>query len=124
MELKMFKNMKLSTKLLIFFLIVGVIPFAVIGTVSLVKSSNTLSNQSFIQIESLREIKRTQIEDFLADMETNTGMLIETINTVRAEAFNKLQSVHQIKKQQVEGYFVTELNYWTMYNKTFDLQVV
>ena len=61
----MFSNMKLGTKLIVAFLAVGLIPFAVIGGISLKKSGDALSGQAFNQLEAVREIKKKQIETFL-----------------------------------------------------------
>ena len=101
----MFKNMKLSTKLLVFFLIVGVIPFSAIGVISLVKSSKALSEKEFKQMESLRDIKRDQIESYFAGLKDDTANLIETVSTIKVEAFNKLKGIQQIKKNQIHNYF-------------------
>ncbi len=101
----MFNNMKLGTKLLIFFLIVGVIPFATIGVISLVKSSGALSKQAFNQLTGVREIKKSQIERFFDEREGDMGVLTETVGTLRKEAFDKLKAVHEIKKNQIEDYF-------------------
>ncbi|MGR3317548.1 MAG: methyl-accepting chemotaxis protein [Candidatus Anammoxibacter sp.] len=104
------KNMKLGTKLLISFLIVGIIPFAVIAVVSLVKSSGALSKQTFNQLESVREIKKAQIEQFFTDRENDMGVLVDTVSTLRQEAFNKLTAVREIKKSSIERYFQTITN--------------
>lgn len=101
----MIKNMKLSTKLLMFFLIVGVIPFATIGVISLIKSSNALSEQAFNQLKGVREIKKSQIERFFAEREGDAGVLAEMVGTLRREAFSKLTGIHEIKRTQIENYF-------------------
>jgi methyl-accepting chemotaxis protein len=54
----------LGTKLLAAFLAVGVIPLAVVGIISLTKASRALSNQAYHQLEAVREIKKSQIEDY------------------------------------------------------------
>jgi len=61
----MFKNMKLGTKLLVTFLAVGVIPFAVIGAISLFKASSALEKQAFAQLESIRDVKKNQVARYL-----------------------------------------------------------
>jgi len=105
----MFSNMKLSTKLLIFFLIVGVIPFATIGIISLVKSSNALSDQAFNQLDGVREMKKGQIEKFFDERKGDMGVLTEIVGTLRREAFGKLKGIHEIKKHQIEDYFENAL---------------
>ena len=87
----MFKNMKLGTKLILAFLAVGVIPFAVIGITSLVKSSDALSKQAYGSLEAVRGIKKTQIESFFNERQGDMGVLVETVGTLRKEAFDKLE---------------------------------
>ncbi len=50
----MFRHMKLGTSLLAAYLAVGVIPFAVIGIISLIKAERALEKQAFDQLESIR----------------------------------------------------------------------
>ena len=97
----MLKNMRLGTKILISFLLVDIIPFAVIGIISLTKSSRALSEQAFNQLESIREIKKDQVEQFFADREKEMGVLTETVNTLRDEAFSTFVAVREIKKSAV-----------------------
>ncbi len=101
----MFKNVKLSTKLIISFLLVGIIPFAVISVLSLLKSIKTLSKQSFNQLQGVRDIKKEQIEQFFRERQGDMGVLVDTVSTLREEAINKLIAVREIKKTQIETYF-------------------
>ena len=98
------KKMRLSTKLLIAFLAVGVIPASVIGLLALNKSSNALEEQSYNQLMGMRDVKKAQIEQFFAERQGDMGVLMETVGTLREEAFDKLQAVRQIKKEQIETY--------------------
>ncbi len=104
------KKIKLSTKLLVAFLLVGAIPASVIGLLSLNKSSNTLEEQSYNQLLGMRDVKKAQIEQFFAERQGDMGVLVETVGTLREEAFAKLQAVRQIKKGQIEGYFKQRLD--------------
>ncbi len=99
------KNMKLGTKLLVFFLSVGILPFAVIGGISLTKSSGALSDQTFSQLQALREIKKDRIESFFAERQGDLSVLVETVDALRSESSSKLEAVRQIKKNQIEDYF-------------------
>ena len=110
------KNMKLSSKLLLYFLIVGVIPFAVIGSVSLIKSKSALTTQAFNQLEGVREIKKSQIEQFFVDRKGDMNVLAKTVGTLRQEAFNKLTAVREIKKSALERYFQTVTNQITTFS--------
>lgn len=61
------KNMALKSKLLFFFLVVGILPFGIIGLTSLHKASSALSRQSYNQLESIRNIKKSQIESYFRE---------------------------------------------------------
>ncbi|MBT3614154.1 MAG: hypothetical protein HOA46_04705, partial [Thiotrichales bacterium] len=50
----MFDNIKLKQKLLIAFLIVGVVPFSILGLIALDQASSALEKQSFNQLEAVR----------------------------------------------------------------------
>lgn len=106
----MAKSMKLGTKLLISFLAVGIIPFAVIGVIALVKSNTALHNQAFNQLAGVREIKKAQIGQFFNEREGDMGVLVETVGTLRKEAMNKLKAVREIKKSSIKRYFDTVSN--------------
>ena len=101
----MFKNMKLSTKLVIAFLLVGVVPFAVVSVYSLMIIASALSKASYNQLTGLREIKKNQVETFFAERQGDMGVLIDTVGTLRQEAITKLVAVRQVKKAAVEKYF-------------------
>ncbi len=98
----MFKNMKLGTKLLVTFLAVGVIPFAIVGTLSLLKSSDALSVQAYGQLEGVRGIKKAQVEKFFGERQGDMGVLVETVAALKEETFNKLNSVQTNKMMAVE----------------------
>ncbi len=58
------KNIKLGVKFLAAFLTVGIIPLAIIGIISYINASSALEKQAFAQLQSLRDIKRNQIERY------------------------------------------------------------
>ncbi len=97
--------MKLGTKLLVSFLAVGVIPFAVVGGISLYKSSNALSQSAFNQLHSMREVKKFQMEGFFKERRGDMGVLVETVGTLRREAMGKLAGIRDIKSYQILTYF-------------------
>ena len=108
----MFKNMKLSAKLIALFLCIGVIPAAIIGTIALTTASKDMKDQkkvTFGTLTAVREIKKNQIETYFAERKGDMGVLMETVGTLRKEAFAKLNAIQAIKKSQVEGYFSERL---------------
>jgi len=105
----MFKNMKLGTKLLMAFLAVGVIPFAVIGISSLWESSDALSESAFGQLAGVRGIKKNQIENFFKERQGDMSVLTDMVATLQQDAFEKLEAIQEIKKAQIEGYFLERM---------------
>jgi methyl-accepting chemotaxis protein len=101
----MIKNMRLGAKLVVAFLAVGVIPFAVIAALSMMKSSEALSDQAFAQLRGAREIKKAQIEQYFDQRKSDLSVLLGTVSSLKQAAFEKLQSVQETKKTQLEQYF-------------------
>ncbi len=101
----MFKMMTLKTKLLIAFLAMSIIPFLAIGIISMLESGKSLSGMAFSQLESLREVKKAQIQNFFAQHQENMATLIETAANFREDAFNKLRGIQESKKAQIETLF-------------------
>lgn len=99
------KKLSLAAKLMIFFLIVGLIPFATSSITSLIKSSNALSDAAYGQLEGMRAVKKAQITQFFNERQGDMGVLMETVGTLRKEAFGKLTAIREIKKSQIQGFF-------------------
>ncbi len=97
--------MNLRSKLLIAFLAVSLIPFAVIGITSVSISTSALSDQAFQQLESLRELKKAQLFKLFEEYRHDMNILIKTVDTLRYEAFEKLKSAQENKKAQIQEYF-------------------
>ena len=100
----MFKNIAFKIKLLLSFLAVGVIPFA-IGIYSLSQSSDVLRGRAFEQIKSVMQVKKTQMEQFFSHCKSNLDVLVKSAESIHREAFEKLKAVRAIKKNQIESYF-------------------
>ena len=105
----MFRNVKLSVKLIVAFLIVGVIPFSVIGVTSLLNSSKALTKQTFGQLESLREIKKAQVESYFAQRKADMAAMVETMANLEQAAIDKLVAVQEMKKAEIEQYMSDRL---------------
>ncbi|PID56764.1 hypothetical protein CSB45_10000 [candidate division KSB3 bacterium] len=114
----MFSHINIRAKFSIALLSVGLIPLLFIGIVSLLRSSHALSKQAFGQLHSLREVKKTQLEKYFADRQTEMGALIETVATLRQAAFDKLASVQENKKAQIEAHIAQHIKNINVLSKT------
>ncbi len=95
----------MSTKLIVIFLLVGLVPLTSSSILSLLKSSSTISKMAYGQLEGVREIKKAQITRFFEERQGDMGVLVETVGTLQRDAFEKLNAVQEIKKAQISDYF-------------------
>jgi len=113
------KKMKLSTKLLVAFLLVGALPAAIIGFLALNKASNALEEQAFNQLIGMRDIKKLQIENYFEEALVN----METFGRSKdvAELFEELVTYHHDMNTAPDGsYDVSTERYkkiWADYGK-------
>ncbi|MDY6822682.1 MAG: methyl-accepting chemotaxis protein [Thermodesulfobacteriota bacterium] len=108
-------KMKLSTKLITTYMLVGLVPLILIGVIAwivAVNGLNTVSRQgtdalekaSYAQLTDLREIKQEQINSYFDDRQGDLEVLMETVAQVQNEAFRKLESVQELKKSQFQQF--------------------
>ncbi len=74
----------LKKKLLLAFLSAGLIPLVVGGLIANNQASNALKSAAFNQLESIRETKRRQVEDYFQNIHDQVLTLSESTNTVFA----------------------------------------
>ena len=55
-------NLNIGTKLLMVLLLIGIVPFGVLGTIPLSISNEALVEQAFSQLNAMRTMKKTQVE--------------------------------------------------------------
>lgn len=95
---------KLSTRLIINFILVGFIPFIAIAGFAVYMSNSAMSEQISSLMISSREMKSKAVQDFLGQKGADTAALVETVRVLRQEAFGKLQVAQELKKTEVENY--------------------
>ena len=106
--LNWFTNLSISKKLITSFLLVGIIPFITLGIATLDSAAKAMEHQSFNHLETVRGIKKTQIEDYFQSTKDDLDILRETLertllsDTNVAEAFN-------------QGLVGAEKDYYNMY---------
>ncbi|MDH5511077.1 MAG: methyl-accepting chemotaxis protein [Nitrospinota bacterium] len=91
------------------FLVVGLVPFGVLGYFTWSSSSDALEKQAFNNLEAVRAIKKGQIEKFFGERKGDMGVLVETVGTLQQESFRKLTALRDIKKNQIESYFAERM---------------
>jgi methyl-accepting chemotaxis protein len=61
----LFAKFNLKIKLLVAFLGVGIIPFFVMAVIALTKADKALYDQAFAQMQSMRDVKKGQVQRYL-----------------------------------------------------------
>jgi len=100
----MLKDVKISTKLLIAFLTVG-LTFLTASGFLLHESYYSLEKSAFDHLESVQADKKARIQDFFSERLNDIQALADTINASYQTANQKLLAIHTIKKTQLESYF-------------------
>lgn len=95
------KQLKLKEKLLYLFLAVGIIPIILVSIISNSLAGNALTKSSFSRLESIREVKKNNIEKYFTERDGDMEVLLETVSVLRSEAFSKLNAIQENKKSQL-----------------------
>lgn len=98
-------KLKIGQKLMLCFLALGVLPALTIGLFSLQEASKGLENLAFQQLQSVREIKKAQLEKYFSDRQHDMDALVEVGSTLRQQALEKLTAISEVKKRTVQNYF-------------------
>ncbi len=115
-------NMKLSTKLITTYLLVGIIPFAVVGLLSLNKARSSLDSAAFNQLVSIQSIKKGQIENYFNERFGDVTVLAG--NPTVAEAMVNFEEAFEAEGDRAGGSLWTAVEHdygpWlTQYNNEY-----
>ncbi len=72
------RNLSIKTRLVILFLIAAVVPSLILGTITMRKSIDALSERIFSEFSSVRDVKKGELESYFTDLENNLASLTQT----------------------------------------------
>ena len=96
------RKLSLKARLLALFLLVGVLPFAIVAVTAYWIAGDALEEQAFNQLLALRDTKKQQIEKEFERCRDDVNVLVETAETVQRDALRRLSAIQTLKKKQVE----------------------
>ncbi len=102
-------DLKISTRLSLMFMIIGILPILIISLLALQQGGKSLTNQGIGQLESIRELKKTQIMDFFFERRKDLNQLINVVEMLKVEAFDKLEGIRSNKRDQIEFFFAERI---------------
>ncbi len=103
------KDMKMKPKLTLLFILVGLIPLALVGWWSSSRATDALMKKTYAEMVNIRDSKKAEIQRFFAERKGDMTVLAETIETLRREAYKKLDAVQEMKHAQM-GAFWKKMN--------------
>lgn len=99
------KDIKMKPKLILLFLLVGLIPLATTGWIANKLAAKSLMQASFNQMESVREIKKAQIEKYFIERQGDIGVLAEMVKTLKKSGTDLLSTDFFTKFKEMYGYY-------------------
>jgi methyl-accepting chemotaxis protein len=111
----------LKMKLIVSMLAVGILPLLLVGILMLTKSSDALQFQAFNQLESLRTVKKAQVEDYFSQIRDQALTFSESQTVVEAmkefkRNFHSVAEDLAVTPEQLQTYHGELVNY---YSNTF-----
>ena len=95
----------LRGKLVLLLLLIGLIPFLTNAVLDQMQAAAALTERAQDQLESIREIKRTQIANFMQERAGDTEVLAQIVQSLRRDAISKLKGIESTKIEAVQRYF-------------------
>ncbi len=100
--------MKLKHKLLLTFLAIGLLPVLLISIISSYVASNTIEAQAFSQLISVRDIKKTQIENYFSARKIDLEILASTLKDTVVIKNGELEKSESINDEYFQNYIKTK----------------
>ena len=94
----------LRGKLVLLLLLVGLIPFLANAIIDQMQAASALTDRATAQLESIREIKKTQVAGYITERADDTIVLADIIQSLRYRAIQQLQSIESTKIQALQRY--------------------
>ncbi len=107
----------MSTKIIMLFLIAGIVPFAINGILSYRAASTSLKEQAFNHLVSLREMKKMEMEDYFSNIRKQIDILSKDrmiVGLMKALRVSYRDVRDNISDSQLEEYRSALKTYYTV----------
>lgn len=109
------KNLRISTKIIIYFLSIGIVIIAVVGYFSYNRAKKAITDRTYGQLTSIREAKGRQVEDYLSQIRNQVltlsedQMIIDFTKELKGSFWDIDRNVTE---KQLDKYKVSLTNYY------------
>jgi len=107
--------MKLQKKLLITFILIGLIPTLIVGFLSSYIASASIEKQAFSQLISVREIKKSQIEAYFSERKADIEVLNNSIEKIIDFSSHETMKVSAHDNHQYFEHFIKSYGYYDFF---------
>ena len=88
-----FKDISIKKRLLVCFILVGIIPFLIISSISYILSKSSIENTVYNQLTSIREMKKTQVKSYFDQINNQISVYSQDKTLIQAfKEFSKSYS--------------------------------
>ncbi|MBF0294803.1 MAG: response regulator [Magnetococcales bacterium] len=101
----MFAKMRIGSRLMILFIVIGIVPLVVLGWHVRQIAEESLLSSTFAHLESIREIKKARIESYFIGSRRDLEVIASTIKMIRDQANDDLKEFVGVTKGDIEKYF-------------------
>lgn len=114
--MKSFNNLNINVKLLVSCLLIGLVPFTILALISIYKASDSLSTQTYQQLEAVRSIKARQIETFLDRTRRDTISLASIVKTfLETDTLNQALTTNSSGNQSPLSVYLENHHYYDLF---------
>lgn len=99
------KNMGLRTKLLVSFLAVGILPFAINGFITAQQTAQALEKEEFNKLQAVGITKKNQLLAYLNQRKQDNVVLSEMVKEMWSAVIKKQRGIQDQQKAQLETYW-------------------
>lgn len=104
-----FKDLGLKPKLILLFLLIGIIPFAIDAYISQDHAAEALLQQTFNQLETTREIKRNQLITYFEARKLDLQTLVDSISANEEQLNERMETIAALKSKHLQEFFESRI---------------
>lgn len=103
--MKIVSNVSMKPKLIVFFLIVGLLPLSIIGFIASNNASDALIKQAYSQLETVRALKKEAALELQHEWKGQLNGLVSTVGYLEDGAYERMSLSAVQKKKEIESFF-------------------
>ena len=86
------------------FILIGLLPFLIVGAVSYNGSKTALRQQAFGQLRSVLQVKKQMARNFFDELETDITVLVDELESLYKNAAEKLSATQSSHVNEITGF--------------------